>query len=282
MHDIDRTLQEFEVGNQQEYVGESNFAQETYEFGQEFMPELGMEADQEWETMHEYGELNQEEELLQELLSLQNEEELNHFIGGLLSRAAGAAKSLVRSPVGQGVGKFLVNFGQKTLPQLGQNLGGKAGGALLGRAGTALGQRIGGGVGGKVGGWAGKTIGNKAGGALGNWAGQKAGGWLADTARNIFNLELSGMSQEQAEYELTRAYNRFAYNAARRAGHYQRRYPRLPARQIVRRSIYDAARTYAPGLVYRNDNNYNGTDFTEVPTNGRWERRSNTIVIYLD
>lgn len=282
MHDIDRTLQEFEMGNQQEYVGESSFANEAYEFGQELMPELGMEANYEWESLQEYGGLNQEDELLQELLSLQSEDELNHFIGGLLSKAAGAASSLVRSPVGQGVGRFLVNLGQKTLPQLGRNLGGKAGGAVGGRLGTALGQRVGGSVGGKVGNWAGNALGTKAGGALGGWAGQKAGNWLSGAAKNVFNLELGGLSQEQAEYELNRAYNRFAYNTARRANMYQRRYPRIPARQIIRRSIYDTAQTYAPGLVYRNNDSNDGADFSEVPTGGRWERRNNTIVIYLD
>lgn len=273
MHDIDRTLQEFELGNQQEYLGENTFSNEAYEFGNEFMPELNMEADREWESMNEYGPSNQEEELLQELLTIQNEAELNHFIGNLLGKAAAGAGSLLRSPVGQGVGRFLVNLGQKTLPQLGRNIGGKFGG----KVGGAIGQKVGSGLGGKIGNWSGA----KAGSAVGSWAAQNACDWLADAARNIFDLEISGMSQEQAEYEVSRAFSRFALNTARRAGNYQRRYPRLPARQIVRRSIYDAARIYAPGLIDRNSDT-NNDNYGSLPAGGRWERRNNTIVIYLD
>jgi hypothetical protein len=96
MHDIDRT--------QMEYSPEvSNFEGESYEFGE-----------QEWsgesygETVGEtYGETvlteAEEAELAGELLEVSNEAELDRFLGKLLSRAARAVGSAIRSPVGQAV-----------------------------------------------------------------------------------------------------------------------------------------------------------------------------------
>ncbi|MBD2722548.1 hypothetical protein [Hymenobacter armeniacus] len=290
MHNIDRTLQEFESGvaTNSEYENYETTGEYGHELGQEF--EYEQEANQEFEGEfgHEFSgefsgefsnenfEVNLEEELVGELLEVSNEQELNQFLGSLVSKVAGAASQLAQSPAGQSVGRYLVDFGKKTLPQLAGQYGGQAGAALGGRAGAALGGRLGP-VGARAGQWAGSKAGGYAGSAAGNWVGTQAGNFLADNAKKVFGLELEALSPESQEQEIARAYVRFASDVARRANRALRRNPRLRPGALGRQVLTATAPYYAPGLL-------NGSLQLSGPARrancGRWERRDGVVVLY--
>lgn len=257
MHNIDRTLQEFETfgqefesGSQQENYEQYEFGQETgHEFGNEFEFSNEFEFEMGHESLHEQQEL----EAAYELLEISNEQELNQFLGGLLSRAAGLAKqaatSFVKSQTGQALGRHLVNFGKQTLPRLATQYGGKAIGALGQRAGAAIGGRIGGAAGARIGASLGQRGGTWAGQQAGGYVGRQAGNFVADKAKQIFGLELEMMNAEQQELEIARAYYRYANNLARRTAQTYQRNPRLTPRRISRMVIPPVARRFAPGLL---------------------------------
>jgi hypothetical protein len=293
MHDIDRTLREQEFGNELEFGQEfgNEFGQEYgletgpemgYEFGNEFIQELSQEFNPEMEQEYQ-GEMqgNLEMELTNELLTVTNEQELNHFVGNLLSRAGQAAAGFVQSPAGQSVGRFLVNFGKNTLPQVATNIGGQAGGALGARAGQAFTNRFGDGV-------IGQTVsgGLKQGGAYlgkqgGAWLGNKAGNWLASKAQRVFNLELEGLSPEEREYEIARSYVQFASEIARRASAAVRRNPRIGLSTLSRTIIPQVAQQYAPGLLRLKFRGANSPEsFIGQSRNGTWVRRGRSIILY--
>jgi type IV secretory pathway TrbL component len=123
-----------------------------------------------------FGEAG-EMELAASLLEVTGEAELEQFLGRLISKAAGAAGSALRAPVGRALSGILKNAARAALP----------------RAGTLLGTMIGG----------------SAGGAL--------GGKLATAAGPLFGLELEGLSPEDQEFEVARRFVRFAGEAAKHA-----------------------------------------------------------------
>ena len=130
-----------------------------------------------------------------------------------------------------------------------------------------------------------------AGGALGSFipipgVGTAIGAAAGKAASNLFELELEGLSAEDREFEIARAYVRFAGNAARRAANMRSGNPSRNARQAV----VNAARKYAPGLVVRRrgggsriqsqsfaDSGDNGYDAN--PESGNWYRQGNRIII---
>ncbi|NML63591.1 hypothetical protein HHL22_00050 [Hymenobacter sp. RP-2-7] len=257
MHNIDRTLQEFETGAatngefESSYEASGAYGQEL-EYGQEMGQEFGQEYSGELEMENEQEQLVGE--LAQELLEVSNEQELNQFLGNLVSQATGAASQLLTSPAGQSVGRYLVDFGKQTLPQLGGRYGGQAGAALGSRLGP---------LGARVGGWAGAQA--------GQWAGGQAGNWLADNAKRVFGLELEMLSPESQELEISRAYVRFATDVARRADRALRRNPGLALGALGRQVLGAAAPLYAPGLL---------AGARSPARSGTWERRGRAIVLY--
>jgi hypothetical protein len=287
MHNIDRTLQEFESGAA--VNGEYENYETTGEYGQEREQEFeyGQETGQEFEEEFsgefngefdgEAYELSNEEELVGELLAVSNEQELNQFLGGLVSRAVGAASQLAKSPAGQSVGRYLVDFGKKTLPQLASQYGGQAGASLGSRAGAALGSRLGP-LGARAGQWAGGKVGGYAGSAAGNWAGTQAGNFLADNAKKVFGLELEALSPENQELEIARAYVRFASDVARRANRALRRNPRMRVGALGRQVLSASAPYYAPGLLNGGGLQLSGP--TRRARCGQWERRDGVVVLY--
>ena len=289
MHDIDRTLREQEFGNELEFSQEFGnefgqeagyeFGQETgYEFGNEFIQELSQEFSPEMEYEYQ-GEMqgNLEMELTNELLTVTNEQELNQFVGNLMGKVAKAASGFIQSPTGQSVGRFLVNFGKNTLPQVAANLGGQAGGALGARAGQAFTNRFGSGVLGQA-----VSGGLKQGGAYlgkqgGAWLGSKAGNLLASQAQRVFNLEFEGLSPEDREYEIARSYVRFASEVARRASAAARRNPRIPLANLSRQILPQVAQLYAPGLM---GGGAGAASIVGLRRKGTWERRGKTIILH--
>jgi hypothetical protein len=270
MHNIDRTLQELESGslltgefeNGYEYGPQGEYGQEL-EFGQEFNGEFSQEYSDEYAPSQAE---NLELELAYQLLEVSNEQELNQFLGGLMSKAAsaarGAASSFVASPAGKSVGKYLVDVGQKTLPGLGLKYGDKFG--------TQLGTKYGGPLGGMVAG--------AVGGGVGKWAATKAGNFLASNAQRIFNLELESLSPENQELEIARSFVRFATDVTRRANQAVRQNPNIGLADLGRQVIGASAQQYAPGLLPAN-----GTQpmlRRSRGAKGTWERRGNTIVLH--
>ena len=190
---------------------------ETFEFEN---PELGewesQEGEsQEWESgetgeFHEQflGETgtHQEMELATELLEVASEEELEQFIGKLIRGAAKAVGGVIRSPVGKFLGGALKSIAKTALPM----------------AAGALGNLVLPGVGG--------AIGSK----------------LGSMATNLFEVELEGLNEQEAELEVARRYVRFANAAARNAA----RAPwDAPPRTVTRAALTSAAQRHAPGLV---------------------------------
>ena len=246
MHSIDRTLQEFGSMGQQEYQQE-NF-EFTNEFAGEFSNEMGYENAYEMEFENE----NFEVQATYELMEVSNEMELNQFLGGLLKTALGAAKgaakSFISSPQGKALGGQVMNFGKSVLPKLASKYGGQALGALAGKAGTYVGNKIGGSVGSAIASGA-KQGGQYLGQQIGGWAGGQAGNFIADKAKQIFNLELEGLSPEQQEFEISRAFVRFANDSFRRGYQMYRKNPRISPVELSRRAIITRVYNDSPYTV---------------------------------
>ncbi|HXH01989.1 MAG TPA: hypothetical protein VNN09_01590 [Candidatus Competibacteraceae bacterium] len=127
MHDIDRTLTEFEPeaeeyeADQFEYYGEP-------------------------ETDGVFDEA-EEMELAAGLLEVTDEAELDQFLGDLIKKAGRAAGQFVRSSTGQALGGILKGAASKALPivggALGTAIGGPAGAAIGGKLASTAGRLFG-------------------------------------------------------------------------------------------------------------------------------------------
>ncbi|CRK59236.1 hypothetical protein [Alloactinosynnema sp. L-07] len=196
----------------------------------------GFETPGEWEAL-EWGEMGQLEsqehtlgemfggemeslgemqefELANELLEVASEEELEQFLGKLLRGAAKAAGGMLRSPIGRALGGTLKGVAKAALPM----------------AAGALGNMVLPGIGGMV------------------------GSQLGSMASKMFELELEGLGEQEAELEVARRYVRFATAAARNAA---RAPSGAPPRAVVRAAVLSAARRHAPGLVRRPPGRWN-------------------------
>ena len=120
---------------------------------------------------------SEELELASAFLEVQSEQELDRFLGALISRAGRAVGTLVRSPTGQALGGILKDAAKQALP-------------IVGRA-----------VGGYVGGHRGAQLGAQA----------------ANAAGRMFGLELEGLSPEDKEFEVAKSFVRFAGETVRAA-----------------------------------------------------------------
>src|SRR5262245_48554282 len=140
----------------------------------EYAPEVEFGAETSMESpLSEADEM----ELAAELLEISGEDELDRFLGNLISKAGRAVGGLIQSPVGRALGGILKGAAKQALPVVG----------------TALGTALGG----------------PGCGAL--------GGKLASAAGRIFGLELEGLSGEDQEFEVARRFVRFAGAAAGKA-----------------------------------------------------------------
>lgn len=174
MHNLDRALQEFtpaagafesasyelEGEDEGEYEGEGQYQGE-----EEYEGESAFEYQGEGETEYEavFDEVEEMEQAAA-LLEVQDEEELDHFLGGLIRKAAGKLGSAIPSHLRKALSATLKNVARSALPM----------------AGTALGNWFAPGVGGAI------------------------GGRLASGAGKMFGLELEGMSQEDQQFEVAR------------------------------------------------------------------------------
>ena len=233
MHDVDRTLREFE--SEFESVGETMEMGEFGELGEQESEQqgfLGALLGGEMET-GEFGEMQesflgetqemnesflgessqeavfdevQEMELAAELLEVGNEQELEQFLGKLIRGATKVIGKVAKGPIGQALGPVLKKVAKTALPI----------------AGAALGNFLVPGVGGAV------------------------GGKLASAAGRMFGLELEGLSPQDREFEVARRFVRFAGASAQRAARIP---PTVPPQRAVRAAVVGAARRHAPGLL---------------------------------
>jgi hypothetical protein len=177
MHDVDRTQLEYSAE-----FSEYGEIPEYSEYGPSgtVLEAITGEGESNWETGYEYGGSSMgelmEDELASEFLEISNDQELDHFLGSLISKAAKGIGKFIASPAGKALGGMLKQVAKKALPI--------AGGAL------------------------GTFIGGPAGGAL--------GGKLASMAGDAFGLETEGLSGEDHDFEVAKRYVRLAHDAARR------------------------------------------------------------------
>lgn len=247
MHDIDRTLREQEFSDELEF--DQEFNDEAYQgFGYETDGQAGneMEFDQEFDMEFLYeneGEMPEslEMELADELLNVSSEQELDQFLGKLIKRAGRAVGKFARSSAGRAIGGVLKSVAKKALPI----------------AGKALGTFVGGPLGGAI------------------------GGKLGSMATNLFELDLEGMSPQEQEFEVSRAYVRFANNTLRQAANVARNNPGASPNQIVRTALKKSASQYAPGLLANRAGMYGGGSRSPIRARkGTWVRKGKTIVLY--
>lgn len=118
MHDIDRAMFELAQGSLGESEGYSGF-----------------ETDFETEAEADY----EEAALAAELLEAAHHDELDQFLGGLIRKAASAAKGFASSSTGKALGGVLKSAARQVLPQAGRIIGD----AVLPGTGGNLGQRAG-------------------------------------------------------------------------------------------------------------------------------------------
>jgi hypothetical protein len=159
MHDIDRTqleASEFEYGPGE--MGESA----------DLSPRAGETAS--------LGEL-QEIELATEMLEVSSPQELEQFLGSVLSRAAQAAGTLLRSDTGRALTGILRGAARQALPVIGRGIG--------------------------------QWISPGQGGAI--------GANLARNVSSALGLELEGLTHEDREFETARQFIRFVLSAGKRA-----------------------------------------------------------------
>jgi hypothetical protein len=164
MHDFDRITAEYE-----------SLIPELGEYEQSGEWEAEAESERYWGNapLSEAAEM----ELAAELLDVRNEQELDHFLGDLISKVGKGISGFANSSVGKALGGVLKKVAKTALPI----------------AGSALGTFVGGPAGGML------------------------GGKLASAAGDMFGLELEGLSGEDREFEVARRYVRFASKAAQNA-----------------------------------------------------------------
>jgi hypothetical protein len=224
MHDIDRSFME--------YTPETGaYEQEQFEFAE--TPWAG-------ETGEVFGE-TEVMELAAELLEVTNEEELNHFLGSLMKRAAGAVGSALKSPVGQALGGVLKGAAKKALPMVGSAVGGYFGGA----------------------------------------AGAKLGGKLASSAGQMFGLETEGLSHEDEAFEVAKQYVRFAGDAVKNAAAAPAGDPRSVAQAAAAQAAQRLAPGLLPGAGGQaRPGAPAALAGAAGGRSGRWVRRGNRIILY--
>ncbi|MEU5844557.1 hypothetical protein [Rhodococcus sp. NPDC047139] len=167
MHDIDRALFEAmpnesatygedEIYGEQETYGEDEIygeeeiygEQETYGeeeiYGEQSLGQGESTEFGEWGTTGEeetYGGVDGRElALASELLALNSEDELDRFLGNLISGAVSAAKNFASSDAGRAVGKVLKDSARRALPQIGRAVGNYLAPGRGGDVGQRLGQ----------------------------------------------------------------------------------------------------------------------------------------------
>ena len=115
MHDIDRTLMEYEDEYEADYDSDNEYEYE-YEYANEFEDEYGDE-------MENVFDESEEMEMASELLNVADDEELEYFLRSLIKKAGRRIGKFVKSKTGRALGKMLKGVAKKALPMVGGALG---------------------------------------------------------------------------------------------------------------------------------------------------------------
>lgn len=132
MHDIDRTLMEYEM------------EADDYEYDDEYETEYAAyddEYDDEYEAGYYDTEVFDEDEveaLAAELLGVTDDAELEQFLGKLIKRAGRKVRKFVKSRAGRALGRTLKGIAKKALPIVGGAVGSVVGGPAGGAIGSQL------------------------------------------------------------------------------------------------------------------------------------------------
>jgi hypothetical protein len=136
MHDLDRT--QLETGFESYEYGSPEFG-EAAEAGSILESAFSEATEGGYETYESPLSEMQEAQLAAELLEIGSEQELDHFLGDLVKKAASFAGKALNLPTGSSLTSILKSLGKKVLPMAGGALGTMFGGPV----GTALGSKIG-------------------------------------------------------------------------------------------------------------------------------------------
>lgn len=237
MHDIDLTTSESEM---QEYEDEA-YEMDEFETDEFETDEYEYEYDDEFESESPFDE-HEEMELAAELLSVSDEEELDQFLGKVLSKAWRRTRKL-RSKLKRVAGPLrgvLKGLAKKALPSVGGALGSLI---PIPGVGTALGTALG------------------------------------KAASNALEMEFEGMDPEDQEFETARRVVRIAATAAKKAA--QAPTAQHP-QQVVKAAVTKAAKQHVPGLSKAGQKPYRAASKSAAAgrsRSGRWVRRGRKIVL---
>jgi hypothetical protein len=218
MHDIDRTQLEANT----EY---GEFESEQFEFSGELQEVFG-----EGEQM----------ELAAELLEVRDEQELNHFLGDMIRKAAGAVGQAVNSPLGQSLGGILKsaarNAALQAVPVISDAIGSRVGGRL----------------------------------------GPSIAKGLTAFGTSALSGEYQELNQEDREFEGAR---QFVQLAADTVKHAVAAPAGADPRAVARAALIKAARSVAPGLLQAGGGAAAAAQGSVSGRSGVWYRRGNKIVL---
>lgn len=185
-----------------------------------------------------------ETEMAQRLLNVQSEEELNHFLGGLVSMGLQGARALYNSPVGQSLKNQLVSgtkaLARRVLPTVASKVGGYFGGSTGAR-----------------------------------W-GQQLGNWAANRYLNEYEAEMEYEAELSNAHRIVRVARQSSLLIAQRA-----RSGQPISRHSVKSIIMKVARQYFPELSREVQREQAADDDSNsgVPEQGTWYRQGNQIII---
>lgn len=232
---------------EQDFENEMEFENE---FESEYDQESGGGFDQEFNDefdmeflSDQQGEMDDsmEMEIAGELLTVSNDRELDQFLGRLARRVGRAAVNFYKSPAGNMIKGALKNVAKKALPGVG------------------------------------RAIGNYIGGSKGaDFLGQ-----VGTAATKLFELELEGLSPEDQEFEVSKAYVRFANDAIKKGVMAARRNPLANPHQIVRTALRQSASQHAPGLLSNSSGRKGRQNGSPVRARkGTWVRKGKALILY--
>ena len=251
MHDIDRTLMEYENEADVNYDGEWEYGPEPeFEDERGYDPEYEFENEAEYDPAYaaefEYDEFEfesvfdeaEEMELAAELLAVSNEAELDQFLGKVFRKVTRAVKKVPFKHVGRTLFKRFRPILRRTVP-------------LLGRA-------------------AGTYFGGPMGGQIGSMAASRLG--------RRFGLELEGLSPEDQEFEVSRRVVRLMGSAVANAA---KAPPTAHPDTVAKNAIKKAIQTTAPNMPAHRPSRVTPTPCGSIPRQtGRWYRsKSGKIVL---
>lgn len=181
---------------------------------------------------------DEETELAMELLSVTDDEELEQFLGKIFKKVARVARRAVRSPIFKKIIKYAKPIAKKLLPMAGKAIGSYFGGPPGGMAGSALASKL----------------------------------------STMFEIDVTGMSGDEMELEVSKRIVRLVSTAAKKA---LAAPSGASAGKVAQSAIKSAIRKHAPGLTRSGLTKLSPRPLKMMgqARSGRWIRRGRKIII---